>query len=63
MIKDKKMRDSIKLLHNASGFSPQRSPPSPMPQEWSVPIPSVEDTWNKYEEEGVMDQLKHMFDT
>ena len=61
MIKDKKMRDSIKILHNASGATPQRSPPSPIPAEWAQEIPSWEDKLKQYEEEGICDQFGSMF--
>jgi hypothetical protein len=39
--KNKKMMDTMKALHNQSGYQPPRSPISPSPPE--VEIPSVDD--------------------
>jgi hypothetical protein len=64
MIKNKKMRDQIKEIYNATVPAPEgvtRSPPSPMPAEWSVPIPSYEDQVRQYEAEGICHQFDNMF--
>lgn len=63
-IKNKKMRDKIKEIHNATvplAEGATRSPPSPMPEEWSVPIPSVDDKIDGYERAGLMSQFENMF--
>jgi hypothetical protein len=63
-IKNKKMRDQVKEIYNATIPAPEgvtRSPPSPMPEEWSVPIPSVVDKVAEYERVGLMSQVEDMF--
>jgi hypothetical protein len=44
--KNKKMRDTMKALHNQAGCQPPRSPISPSPPE--VEIPSVDDRVNAF---------------
>jgi hypothetical protein len=44
--KNKKMRDTMKALHNQDGCQPPRSPISPSPPE--VEIPSVDDRVNAF---------------
>jgi hypothetical protein len=44
--KNKKMRDSMKALHNQAGCQPPRSPISASPPE--VAIPSVDDRVNAF---------------
>ena len=56
---NKKMQDSIKMMHNAQGIEPPRSPISPEPVEQE--IPSVEDMVAQLNSEGYFQQYAHLY--
>lgn len=53
------MKDSIKMIHNAQGIEPPRSPISPEPVEEE--IPSVEDMVAQLNSEGYFQQYAHYY--
>jgi hypothetical protein len=48
------MRDTMKLMHNAQGFQPPRSPPSP--ESPQVEIPSFEDRMRGWDNSDMLNQ-------
>jgi hypothetical protein len=53
------MRDTMKLMHNAQGFQPPRSPPSP--ESPQVEIPSFEDRMRGWANSDMLNQYGPMF--
>jgi hypothetical protein len=53
------MRDTMKLMHNAQGFEPPRSPPSP--ESPQVEIPSFEDRMKGWANSDMLNQYGPMF--
>jgi hypothetical protein len=56
---NKQMRDTMKLMHNAQGFQPPRSPPSP--ESPQVEIPSFEDRMRGWANSNMLNQYGPMF--
>jgi hypothetical protein len=56
---NKQMRDTMKLMHNAQGFQPPRSPPSP--ESPQVEIPSFEDRMRGWANSDMLNQYGPMF--
>jgi hypothetical protein len=56
---NKQMRDTMKLMHNAQGFEPPRSPPSP--ESPRVEIPSFEDRMKGWANSDMLIQYGPMF--
>jgi hypothetical protein len=55
---NKQMRDTMKLMHNAQGFQPPRSPPSP--ESPQVEIPSCEDRMRGWANSDMLNQYGPM---
>jgi hypothetical protein len=56
---NKQMRDTMKLMHNAQGFQPPLSPPSP--ESPQVEIPSFEDRMRGWANSDMLNQYGLMF--
>jgi hypothetical protein len=56
---NKQMRDTMKLMHNAQGFQPPRSPPSP--ESPQVEIPSFEERMRGWANSDMLNQYGPMF--